>query len=103
MVAYLIRRIFQGFIVLVLVILFTFVLEHMVPGGPAVVALGNRANKTSIALYNKANGLDRPIIVQFWAYMLQIFRLDLGYSVIKSAPVWYLIKSAISHTAVLVS
>ena len=103
MVAYLIRRIFQGFIVLVLVILFTFVLEHMVPGGPAVVALGNRANKTSIALYNKANGLDRPIIVQFWAYMLQIFRLDLGYSVMKSAPVWYLIKSAISHTAVLVS
>lgn len=103
MLSYLIRRIFQGFIVLILVILFTFILEHMVPGGPAVVALGNRANKYTIAAYNKANGLDRPIIVQFWAYMLQILHLDLGYSMIKSAPVWFLIKSALAHTAMLIT
>jgi len=103
MLAYLIRRIFQGFIVLVLVILFTFILEHMVPGGPAVVALGHRATKVTIAQFNKENGLDRPIIIQFWSYLTQVLRLNLGYSLEKSAAVWFLIKSALAHTSMLVA
>jgi len=88
---------------LVLVILFTFVLEHMVPGGPAVVALGHRATPASIAQFNHDNGLDRPIVVQFWSYLTQVLSLNLGYSMVKSSSVWYLIKSALAHTSVLVA
>ena len=88
---------------MVLVILFTFVLEHMVPGGPAVVALGHRATPASIAQFNHDNGLDRPIVVQFWSYLTQVLSLNLGYSMVKSSSVWYLIKSALAHTSVLVA
>jgi len=103
MLSYLIRRVFQGFIVLVLVVLFTFLLEHLVPGGPAVVALGHRATPSAIKQFNHDNGLDRPIIIQFWTYLVQILSLNLGYSMVKSASVWYLIKSALAHTSMLVA
>jgi peptide/nickel transport system permease protein len=85
------------------VILFTFLLEHMVPGGPAVVALGTRANPQSIYLYNKNHGLLSPIIVQFFNYLKQVLTFHLGTSITYSAPVWTLIRSALTHTVVLVT
>ena len=103
MLSYLTKRIYQGFFVLIIVVTLTFILEHFVPGGPAVVALGNRANPRTIRQFNIDNGLDKSLIYQWWNYLLQIARLRLGYSITQSAPVWYLIKSALGHTLVLVN
>jgi len=101
--SYLTKRIYQGFFVLIIVVTLTFILEHFVPGGPAVVALGNRANPRTIRQFNIDNGLDKSLIYQWWNYLLQIARLHLGNSITQSAPVWYLIKSALGHTLVLVN
>ena len=103
MLSYLTKRIYQGFFVLIIVVTLTFILEHFVPGGPAVVALGNRANPRTIRQFNIDNGLDKSLIYQWWNYLLQIARLHLGNSITQSAPVWYLIKSALGHTLVLVN
>ncbi len=103
MLSYLTKRIYQGFFVLIIVVTLTFILEHFVPGGPAVVALGNRANPRTIRQFNIDNGLDKSLIYQWWNYVLQIARLHLGNSITQSAPVWYLIKSALGHTLVLVN
>lgn len=103
MLSYLTKRIYQGFFVLLIVVTLTFILEHFVPGGPAVVALGNRANPRTIRQFNIDNGLDKSLIYQWWNYLLQIARLHLGNSITQSAPVWYLIKSALGHTLVLVN
>jgi len=103
MLLYLTKRSLQGIIVLVLVILFTFLLEHMVPGGPAVVALGNRANARTIYIYNKTHGLLAPILVQFFNYLKHVLTFHLGTSIVYHAPVWTLIRSALSHTIVLVT
>lgn len=102
MLLFLIKRFYQGVIVLFAVITLTFILEHFVPGGPAVVALGNRANANSIHQFNIDYGLDKPLIIQLWNYILQIAHFRLGFSLIQSAPVWYLIQSALGHTVVLV-
>jgi peptide/nickel transport system permease protein len=101
--SYLTKRIYQGFFVLLIVVTLTFILEHFVPGGPAVVALGNRANPRTIRQFNIDNGLDKSLIYQWWHYLLQIAQLRLGNSITQSAPVWYLIKSALGHTLVLVN
>ena len=103
MLSFLTKRIYQGFFVLLAVITLTFILEHFVPGGPAVVALGNRANATSIQQFNMDYGLDKPLIYQWWTYILQVAHLHLGFSLIQSAPVWYLIRSALGHTLLLIA
>ncbi len=103
MISFLARRIFQGIVVILLVIAGTFVLEHFVPGGPAVVALGRRATPANIRIYNVQNGLNRPLIVQLLSYLNQAIHLNLGYSLIQHAPVWYLIKSALGHTVLLIT
>jgi peptide/nickel transport system permease protein len=103
MISFLSRRIFQGFLVILLVVIGTFLLEHFVPGGPAVVALGRRATPENIRIYNIQNGLNRPMILQLLSYLNQAIHLNLGYSLIQHAPVWYLIKSALGHTVMLIT
>lgn len=102
MFSFLTRRISQGILVVFLVVTLTFILEHFVPGGPAIVALGNRANPREIRIYNIENGLNHSLLYQWWHYLIQIAHLHLGNSITQSAPVWYLIKSALGHTVVLV-
>ena len=88
---------------MVLVVTITFFLEHLVPGGPAVVALGRRANAANIRIYNIEHGLDRSVLAQLFSYLGQVFHLDLGYSLVQHAPVWYLLKSALGHTMMLLT
>ena len=103
MLSFLTKRISQGFIVIFVVITVTFILEHFVPGGPATVALGQRANPLTIRQFNIENGLDKSLLIQWWTYITQIAHFHLGFSSAQSAPVWYLIKSALGHTTVLVA
>ena len=81
MTGYLLRRIGQAVIVILGVILFTFVLAKLVPGGEAKAVLGTKATPATIAHFNRLNGLDAPVYVQFWRYIEGIFvHLNLGYS-----------------------
>jgi len=78
---YILRRCGQALIVILGVVLFTFVLARLVPGGEARAVLGPKATPHTIALFNRRNGLDLPILVQFWHYIVGIFaHFDLGYS-----------------------
>ena len=103
MLNFLIRRVFQGLVVLLAVVIGTFILEKFVPGGPAVVALGRRATPHNIYLYNLEHGLNSPIYVQVWRYLDQVFlHFNLGFSLTQNAPVLYLIESALGQTVILI-
>ena len=81
MTGYIIRRLGQALIVILGVILFTFVLAQLIPGGEAKAVLGPKATPLTIALFNRRNGLDLPMYDQFWHYIEGIFvHFDLGYS-----------------------
>jgi peptide/nickel transport system permease protein len=81
MTRFLLRRIGQALIVIVGVILITFFLARLIPGGEAKAVLGPKATTAGIAHFNRLNGLDEPIYVQFWQYIQGIFvHLNLGYS-----------------------
>ena len=81
MTRFLIRRIGQALIVLLGVILITFFLARLIPGGEARAVLGTKATAPGIARFNRINGLDLPIWDQFWQYLEGIFvHLNLGYS-----------------------
>jgi peptide/nickel transport system permease protein len=78
---YLIRRVFQALVVLFLVMLFTFWLQRLVPGGVTRAVIDNpRATPQEIAYYTHLYGFDRPIYVQFGKWAWQLLHGNLGYS-----------------------
>jgi peptide/nickel transport system permease protein len=81
-VGFLLRRLGQAIIVLIGVLIFVFLLAHVIPGGAARAAIGPRATPLQIRLFNRLNGYDLPLWRQFWRYIYEILppRFNLGYS-----------------------
>ena len=59
-----------------------FSVIHLAPGDPAVIMLGPLATKESIEKLHQELGLDRPLVVQYLAWMSKVVRLDFGRSVV---------------------
>jgi peptide/nickel transport system permease protein len=65
LIKFFLRRAFYGFLVLVGVVVIVFFLAYILPGDPARLTLGQRADVASIEAVNKELGLDQPLAVQF--------------------------------------
>jgi len=78
--AYLLRRIGTSIIVLIGISIFVYLLLHAIYPSPARAVLGLKANNAQIAAWNKQNGFDRPVIVQYLSYMNGLLHGNLGYS-----------------------
>jgi peptide/nickel transport system permease protein len=104
MTGYIIRRLGQALIVILGVILLTFLLARLIPGGEARAVLGVKATPRTIAEFNLRNGLDLPIWDQFWRYVEGIFvHLDLGYSYKNNQGVRQVIMERLPKTLTLVT
>jgi peptide/nickel transport system permease protein len=77
---YILRRLGTSIIVLIGISIFIFLLLHAIFPSPARVVLGLRANNAQIAAWNKQNGFDDPVIVQYLKYMNNLLHGNLGYS-----------------------
>lgn len=80
MLGFAIRRIFQTLIVLLGVTAITFILQHLIPGSFAHAILGQRASPAAVAAFNRANGLNQPVVVQYAIFLGRLARGNLGYS-----------------------
>ncbi|MDQ2814157.1 MAG: ABC transporter permease [Actinomycetota bacterium] len=80
MAAYLIRRLGTSVVILIGISIFVFALLHLVFPSPAIVVLGSKASPEGIKEWNRANGFDAPVIVQYWHYLVAALHGDLGYS-----------------------
>ena len=80
MIAYLLRRLGTSIIVLIGISIFIFLLLHAIFPSPARVVLGLRTNNAAIAAWNKENGFDDPVLVQYLRYMNNLLHGNLGYS-----------------------
>jgi peptide/nickel transport system permease protein len=78
--AYLLRRLGTSIIVLIGISIFIFLLLHAIFPSPARVILGLRTNNAAIAAWNKQNGFDDPVIVQYLRYMNNLLHGNFGYS-----------------------
>jgi len=78
--AYLLRRLGTSIIVLIGISIFIFLLLHAIFPSPARVVLGLRTNNAAIAAWNKQNGFDDPVIVQYLRYMNNLLHGNFGYS-----------------------
>ena len=61
----------------------TFVLTNLVPGDPVAAALGERAGSDPaiVAAFRRAQGLDQPLVVQYFLYLGHLLQGNLGTSI----------------------
>jgi ABC-type dipeptide/oligopeptide/nickel transport system permease component len=98
MLQYAVRKIFLIIPTLWAVVTVVFFLIRIVPGGPAVAALGTYASEEQIRALEHQMGLDKPIMVQYATYMADLCRGRLGKSLITQRPVVKEIAQALPYT-----
>jgi peptide/nickel transport system permease protein len=104
MTGYIIRRLGQSLVVIIGVILLTFLMARLIPGGEAKAVLGVKATPRTVAAFNQRNGLNLPIWDQFWQYIEGIFvHFDLGYSYKYNQDVTQVIMERLPKTLTLVT
>ena len=82
MLIFILKRIVAAIPVLFIVTLIAFSLIYMIPGDAAVVAAGDNATPERIQQVREQMGLDRPAIVQYFVWMGDLLRGNLGTSLI---------------------
>ena len=99
MLTYLLGRIGQNLILLVLVSIIGFAVLHLAPGGPlAQFALVPGMSQADIARIAAQMGLDRPLPVQYWDWFTHLLRGDWGRSYRDTQPVLDVIGSHLFAT-----
>ena len=72
-----------------------FYLIHLLPGDPAAVILGTGDSPANRAKLYRQLGLNKPIIEQYFVWIKNILRGNLGTSFITETSVWSTIKAAL--------
>lgn len=80
MAALIVRRLVQMFFLLLGITFIVFISMHLAPGDPAAIIGGPTATKSDILNIRHRLGLDRPLLVQYWQYLVNLFHGNLGYS-----------------------
>jgi hypothetical protein len=98
MLRHILRRLLLAIPTLFVVITIIFVLVRVIPGDPAVAALGDQASEQAIEQLREQLGLDKPIWQQYIDYMAGLLRGDFGNSMISRAPAWNQIAGVLPHS-----
>lgn len=98
MLVFIIRRLIQTIPVIIGVTLLVFSLIHLIPGDPAVILSGENAPPEQVERMRERLGLNDPLHTQYFRYMGNLVRGDLGQSVRSSRPVWDELKLRIGIT-----
>ena len=77
MVRYVIKRIMYGLLVMLGVVTLVFFLFNILPGDPARMMLGQRADAESIEIINRDLGRDKPIGLQYVNYLNDLLPISI--------------------------
>lgn len=80
MIGYLIRRTAIAIVILIGISVIVFALLHMISSSPGRAILGPKASAQAVAAFNKQNGYDDPLIVQYLRYIGDFVQWKLGFS-----------------------
>jgi ABC-type dipeptide/oligopeptide/nickel transport system permease component len=100
MLAYALKRLLLAFAVAITVSAASFMLLRL-SGDVALAIAGEGARQADIDLVRQTYGLDRPLVVQYFDWLLRTLRGDLGQSLYFKTSVAGLIASKIGTTLIL--
>lgn len=87
MAKYILKRLLLGIIVLFGVVFITFFITRVIPSDPAAKWVGPRATPEQIAAARVELGLDKPLPIQFFSYLGNLLKGDLGRSLRSHQPI----------------
>lgn len=102
---YFIKRVLISIALVWVVSTLVFFSLHMLPGDPALALLGGAdANPSpeAIATIREKLGLNKPILVQYWDWLKNVLRGNLGNSLINGRPVALDLKLRLGRTLQLI-
>jgi peptide/nickel transport system permease protein len=99
MLRFLVRRFLGAMVILLIISAVTFFLFYAVPRDPAMLACGKNCTPDALEVIRKNMGIDEPIPMQYWHFMIGIVAGRdfaqgacpapcFGYSFANSDPVW---------------
>ena len=65
MAVFIVKRIFQSIPTMIGLTIVSFLLVHVVPGGPAQAMLGPKATPQRVAAIDREFGLNKPLYIQY--------------------------------------
>jgi len=83
------------------VVTVSFFLVRAIPGDPARVMLGQRADEATLEALREQYGFNKPLIVQYWRYLERLVMGDLGRSIASNRPVLEIVIDRLPATALL--
>ena len=101
MLKYILKRLVALIPVIMGVTLLVFVIMQLAPGNPARMILGEMATPEQVAALEEEMGLNKPLLVRYFNYMLNFLRGDMGTSYYKSTSVVSEVMSRFPYTAKL--
>ncbi len=99
MTRFLLRRLATIGVVLVLISLVVFLALHVLPGSAATLILGEYATPEALRTLEREMGLDRPLHVQYLAWIGGVLRGDWGDSLAMKQPVAGLVALRLRNSA----
>jgi peptide/nickel transport system permease protein len=95
---YLLSRLLDAIPTVLLVLTLVFVAMRILPGDPALAALGDNALPDQIAAFREKMGLNVPLWQQYFNFLGGVLTLNLGRSLINNVPVVQLIAHHLPFT-----
>jgi len=80
------------------VLTLVFFVVRVIPGDPAVAALGDYASQEAVAAMRERMGLNDPLYVQYFRFLADLARGDLGTSLITGKPIGESIMAVLPYT-----
>jgi len=78
--SYILRNLLYSIVIIIGVLTVTFCLLYIIPGDPARMMLGQRADVASVEAVREELGLNKPVYIQYIKFMTNAFQGDLGRS-----------------------
>ncbi len=103
MVFNILKKIGSYILVLLGLSILIFIISRVAPGDPARIALGPRAPESTVEALRKKMNLDKPYVVQYFLWLKDAVRLDLGDSLQTRRPVTQDIREHLPATIEIVT
>ena len=109
MTQYVIRKLLASILIVFGVTILVFLILHLTPGDPIRILLGfggsgysgGSTSTSDIEMLRAKWGLDQPLHVQYFKWLGNILKGDMGQSIRFRCPVWPLVKARIIPTITL--
>jgi peptide/nickel transport system permease protein len=100
-IAFLIRRVLQAAVALVLISMLVFGFLWLLPGGPQQAILAAGGSGAPLGALRRDYGIGSPVVVEYLHWLGQVLHGNLGYSYVANASVGSLLATSLPRTLAL--